>query len=48
MRLFERYPPSMVVWGMVALVAVLTQGPVWGAALAGTWAVGHWLDNLGT
>jgi hypothetical protein len=47
MRLFERYPPSSVVVATAALVATFTFGPLAGLLLAGTWALGRWLDNYG-
>ena len=47
MRLFENYPPSMVVILVAALIVTLTLGPVTGLVLAGTWGLGRWLDNYG-
>lgn len=34
MQVFERYPPSIILYALFAIVTTVTEGPVWGMVIA--------------
>lgn len=44
-RIFERYPPSMFVFMLAAIMVSVSVGAVCGAGIAVTWLIGYKLDK---